>query len=49
MDKLLTQRGVAHQAHTYAGGHDWQFVLQHFAASLEAQSKGLGAMQDGAK
>ena len=49
MDKLLTQRGVAHQAHIYAGGHDWQFVLQHFAASLEAQSKGLGAMQNGAK
>jgi S-formylglutathione hydrolase FrmB len=43
MDKLLTQRAVAHVAHIYPGGHDWQFVLQHFAASLEAQSKGLGA------
>jgi S-formylglutathione hydrolase FrmB len=43
MDKLLTRRGVAHQAHIYPGGHDWQFVQQHFAAVLEAQSKGLGA------
>jgi len=43
MDKLLTQRGVAHQSHIYPGGHDWQFVLAHFAASLQAQSKGLGA------
>jgi S-formylglutathione hydrolase FrmB len=43
MDKLLTQRGVPHEAHIYPGGHDWPFVLAHFAASLEAQSKGLGA------
>jgi S-formylglutathione hydrolase FrmB len=43
MDKLLTQRGVAHEAHIYPGGHDWAFVLQHFSASLETQSKGLGA------
>jgi S-formylglutathione hydrolase FrmB len=43
MDKLLTQRGVPHEAHIYPGGHDWPFVLEHFAASLEAQSKGLGA------
>jgi S-formylglutathione hydrolase FrmB len=43
MDKLLTARGVPHEAHIYPGGHDWQFVLEHFAASLEAQSKGLGA------
>jgi S-formylglutathione hydrolase FrmB len=43
MDKLLTQRAVAHEAHVYSGGHDWQFVQQHFAATLEAQSKSLGA------
>jgi S-formylglutathione hydrolase FrmB len=44
MDKLLTQRGVPHEAHFYPGGHDWPYVLEHFAASLEAQSKGLGAI-----
>lgn len=43
LDKLLTQRGVLHEAHIYPGGHDWSFVLAHLAASLEAQSKGLGA------
>jgi S-formylglutathione hydrolase FrmB len=43
MDKLLTQRGIAHEAHIYPGGHDWPYVLEHFAASLQAQSKGLGA------
>jgi S-formylglutathione hydrolase FrmB len=43
MDKLLTSRGVPHETHIYPGGHDWPFVLEHFPASLEAQSKGLGA------
>jgi S-formylglutathione hydrolase FrmB len=43
MDKLLTARGIPHEAHVYSGGHDWPFVLEHFPASLEAQSKGLGA------
>ena len=43
MDTLLTERGIAHEAHVYPGGHDWQFLQQHFAASLEAQSAGLGA------
>jgi len=43
MDKLLTQRGIPHEAHIYPGSHDWPYVLEHFAASLEAQSKGLGA------
>ncbi len=42
MDHLLTQRGIPHEAHVYPGGHDWPFVLAHFAASLQAQSKGLG-------
>jgi S-formylglutathione hydrolase FrmB len=43
MDKLLTQRGIPHEAHIYPGTHDWAYVLAHFAASLEAQSKGVGA------
>ena len=43
LDKLLTQRGIAHEAQVYPGAHDWQFLQQHFAASLEAQSAGLGA------
>jgi S-formylglutathione hydrolase FrmB len=43
MDKLLTRRGVPHEARIYPGGHDWPFVLEHLAASMEAQSKGMGA------
>jgi S-formylglutathione hydrolase FrmB len=43
MDKLLTARGVPHEAHIDPGGHDWPFVLEHLPASLQAQSKGLGA------
>ncbi|MGC2210549.1 MAG: alpha/beta hydrolase-fold protein [Candidatus Korobacteraceae bacterium] len=43
LDKLLTERSIAHEAHVYPGAHDWQFLQQHFAASLEAQSAGLGA------
>jgi S-formylglutathione hydrolase FrmB len=43
MDKLLAARGVPHEAHVYPGNHDWPYVLEHFAASLEAQSRGLGA------
>jgi len=46
MDKLLTERGVIHEAHIYPGGHDWAFVLEHLAASLEAESQGLGAKYD---
>lgn len=44
MDKLFTQRGIPHEAHIYPGGHNWTYVLEHFAASLEAQSKAFGAM-----
>ncbi len=45
LDRLLTRRGIPHEVHIYPGGHDWPYVLEHFAASLEAQSKALGARQ----
>ena len=34
-DKLLTRRAIPHEFHLYPGGHDWAYVAQHFAASLE--------------
>jgi S-formylglutathione hydrolase FrmB len=43
LDELLASEGVPHEAHIYPGGHDWPYVLEHLAASLEAQSRGLGA------
>jgi S-formylglutathione hydrolase FrmB len=42
MDKLLTARHVAHEAHIYPGGHDWQFVGQHLEESLEFHSRAFG-------
>lgn len=42
MDRLLTERHVAHEAHIYPGGHDWQFVAEHLNASMEFQSRALG-------
>jgi S-formylglutathione hydrolase FrmB len=42
MDRLLTARHVAHEAHLYPGGHDWQYVAQHLEASLEFHSQAFG-------
>ena len=42
LDKLLTERHVAHTIHIYPGQHDWQFVAQHLEQSLEFQAKALG-------
>lgn len=41
LDRQLTVQGIAHEAHIYSGGHDWQFVLAHLGASLEAQWRAL--------
>ena len=43
LDRLLSGRGIAHEAHIYAGGHNWSFVEQHLDAALKTQSRGLGA------
>ena len=45
MDKLLTGRGIPHEAHIYPGGHDWPYVLEHFAASLKRIRKALAQMR----
>jgi S-formylglutathione hydrolase FrmB len=42
LDKLLTARHVAHEAHIFPGGHDWQFVAQHLDTSMAFQSQALG-------
>jgi S-formylglutathione hydrolase FrmB len=42
LDRLLTERHVAHEAHIYPGGHDWQYVAQHLDESLEFQSRAFG-------
>ena len=42
LDRLLTEHRVAHEAHVYPGGHDWQFVAQHLDQSMQFQSRALG-------
>ena len=42
LHELLKKRGVPHEFHIYPGGHDMQFVLEHFGASLEWHSKAFG-------
>jgi len=39
LDDILKSRGVAHEFHIYSGGHDMEYVLQHFAASLQWHSR----------
>ena len=42
LDKVLTGRHVAHEAHIYPGGHDWQYVAEHLDESLQFQSRAFG-------
>lgn len=42
LDKLLTERHVAHESHIYPGGHNWQYVAQHLDESMLFQSRALG-------
>lgn len=37
LDKLLTARGIPHEFHIYPGGHNWQFVVRHFANVIQFQ------------
>lgn len=43
LHKVLEKRGIAHEYHIYPGSHSIAYVKQHFPASLEFQSKALGA------
>jgi S-formylglutathione hydrolase FrmB len=36
---LLDSRRIPHEFHLYPGGHDWGYVAQHLAASLEFHSR----------
>ena len=42
LDDVLHQRAIGHEFHIYPGGHDMQFVLEHFGASLQWHSKAFG-------
>jgi len=39
LDKILSSRHIAHEAHIYPGRHDWQYFAEHLPASLEFHSR----------
>ena len=41
---LLDSRGIPHEFYLYPGGHDWSYVAEHFAASLEFHSRAFGVV-----
>lgn len=43
LDRLLSDKGVAHEFHIYPGGHDWMYVVQHFPQVLEFESQAIAA------
>ena len=43
LDAILKRRGIAHESHIYPGGHDWQYMAEHFPQSLEFHWKAFGA------
>lgn len=40
--ELLQSRGIAHEFHIYPGGHNWSYVAEHMAASMEFHSRAFG-------
>jgi S-formylglutathione hydrolase FrmB len=39
LDKILTSRRIAHEAHIYPGRHDWPYFAEHLPASLQFHSR----------
>lgn len=42
---LLEARKIPHEFHLYPGGHNWDYVAQHFPASLEFHAKVFAAAE----
>jgi S-formylglutathione hydrolase FrmB len=40
--ELLDSRHITNEFHLYPGGHDWNYVAEHFPASLEFHSRAFG-------
>jgi S-formylglutathione hydrolase FrmB len=43
LHQILEQRKIQHEFHLYPGGHNWQYVAEHFGASMAFQSRALQA------
>ncbi|MBI3933923.1 MAG: hypothetical protein HY316_04470 [Acidobacteria bacterium] len=42
LHEILDQRRIPHEFHLYPGGHNWQYVAEHFDESLAFLSRALG-------
>ena len=42
LHEILDRRNIPHEFHLYPGGHNWQYVADHFGESLEFLSRALG-------
>jgi len=43
LDRVLAARHIPHEFHIYPGGHNWEYFAAHLPASLEFESRALGA------
>ena len=43
LDRVLAARHITHEFHLYPGGHNWDYFAAHLPASLEFESRALGA------
>jgi S-formylglutathione hydrolase FrmB len=43
LHEILERRKIPHEFHLYPGGHNWQYVAEHFGESMAFQSQALGA------
>jgi S-formylglutathione hydrolase FrmB len=43
LHNLLLSRTVSHEFHIYPGGHNWAYFSAHLPASLEFESRAIGA------
>ena len=43
LHEILEERKIPHEFHLYPGGHNWQYVADHFAESLAFLSRALAA------
>ncbi len=41
--ELLDSRHISNEFHLFPGGHDWNYVAEHFPASLEFHSRAFGS------
>ncbi|MGB6199822.1 MAG: alpha/beta hydrolase family protein [Candidatus Acidiferrales bacterium] len=46
LDRVLTARHIPHEFHLYPGGHNWEYFAAHLPASLEFESRAMGASGD---